>query len=178
MALHSNPLYKKVYPPAGIPGDAFYMPTETTAYHKSRELAMNGQDIFSRCGIDPETLKAYAQQLLDVSNGTKSKDTLRSDCGVIATNILLRLQNPVDELCAIRMGAIALIHEDEDPNTCTAAWIKRKTDMALANPDMFTFFLHTGIAFTPEYNNLLRGLEAEEYLTKRAETLKLLVPIQ
>lgn len=175
MALHSNPLYKEVFRHGT---DVFYMPVETTAYHKSRELAMNGQDIFSRCGIDPETLRTYMQQLLDVANGNKAKDTLRSDAAVIASNILLRLKSPVDELCAIRMGAIALIHEDEDPNTCTQAWIKHKTELAQQHPDMFTFFLHTGIAFTPEYNSLLRGLEAEEYLTKRAEALSLLVPTQ
>ncbi len=155
----------------------FYKPIDITSYHKSRELAMAAQDQFSRSGIDPDTLQAFAQQLLDEANNTAQKDRLRSNVSVIATNLLLRLRNPVDELCAIRMGAIAMIHADEYPDVCNYAWLKRKMDLAQQHPDVYAFFLQMGLAFTPEYGNLLRGLTAEEYLTNREQQLKLAVPI-
>jgi hypothetical protein len=158
-------------------GHRFYMPTETTAYHKSRELAMAGQDTFSRAGIDPETLREFAQLLLDKANKVTNDATLRTDVGVVATNLLLRLREPIDELCAIRMGAIACIHEDEDPDKCTQSWIQRKIQLAKEHPAIFDFFLQMGIAFTPEYVNLLRGLEAEEYLLRRNRQIELLTPI-
>jgi hypothetical protein len=158
-------------------GHKFYIPNDTTAYHKSRELAMNGQDMFSRSGITPELLEQFAQLLLDEANAQNAKDKLRSNVAVIATNILLRLKDPIDEHCAIRMGAIALVHHDEDPDRCDRAWIKKKMDIAAQHPDIYSFFLHTGIAFTPEYSNLLRGLEAEDYLESRAQKLKNCQPI-
>lgn len=156
---------------------SFYKPKETTNYHKSRELAMSGQDQFSRSGISPDVLQAFAQELLDHSNKPATKDTFRSTVAVIATNILLRLRNPVDELCAIRMGAIAMIHADEDPDKCTQGWIKRKMELAHENPNIFDFFLQMGIAFTPEYGSLLRTITAEDYLTNRNQQLQLVQPI-
>jgi len=157
-------------------GHRFYVPSETIGYSKWRELAMTGQDMFSRAGIDPDTLRAFAQQLLEKCNETKGPATLRSDVAVIATNILIRLKNPVDELCAVRMGAIALIHEDEDPMKVSQAWIKKKMDLAQEHPPIFDFFLQTGVALTPEYSSLLRGLTAEDYLTNRAQLLQQTTP--
>lgn len=158
-------------------GHRFYVPIETIGYSKWRELAMTGQDMFSRSGIDPDTLQAFAKQLLDKCNDGKGHATLRSDVAVIATNILVRLRNPIDELCAIRMGAIALIHEDEDPIKVSQAWIRKKMDIAQEHPTIFDFFLQTGVALTPEYSSLLRGLTAEDYLMNRAQLLQQTTPI-
>lgn len=172
--LHDNADYKLVLSHAG---HDFFMPTDTTTYSKWRELAMSGQDAFSRAGISEDVLKQFAQQLLDKCNKQPNDTTLRSDTAVIATNILLRLREPVDELCAVRMGAIACIHADEDPVQCTRSWIAKKMELAKEHPAIFDFFLHMGIGFTPLYGSLLRGLTAEEYLTNRNEQLSKVVSI-
>lgn len=153
-------------------GTKFYCPSQVTSYHKSRELAMQAQERFSRCGIDKDTLESFAKQLLEASNKVLAKDTFRSDVAVIANNLIARMKEPVDELCAVRMGAIACFIDGEDPNKVIYAWTEKKMQLALTHPDIYDFFLHMGIAFTPEYAQVLRTLEAEEYFLKRQEMLK------
>jgi len=157
-------------------GVKFYEPIEITSYHKSRELAMQAQDIFSRCGIDPDTLKVFAEQMIHSANKELTSTNFRSDMAVIGNNILARLKSPVDELCAIRMGAISVFLEDEDPNKVVRSYTEKKMRMAEEEPDVFDFFLQRGIAFTPEYVQHFRTLEAEDYFEKRAQMLNTLTP--
>ncbi len=152
----------------------FWIPSETTSYHKGREMAMQACDTYSRCGISREVLSSFAETMIEFANKQLNVDTLRTDLGVIANNIKYRLNNIVDEQCALRMGAIACFIDGEDPNQVSEAWTQKKLAYAANNPDVHAFFLDMGIAFTPEYVNLLRGLTAEDYLKERAIMLDML----
>ncbi len=155
--------------------NVFYMPAEFTSYHKSREVAMRAQDMYSRCGISREVLTSFADVLTDLVN-KESKDVLRSEVAVLAANLKFRMSSPVDELCCIRMGAIACFVDGEDPTKVTESFTAMKLRIAQSNPDVYAFFLNTGIAFTPEYVELLRGLTAEEYLAMRNLTISAMMP--
>lgn len=144
-----------------------YMPAEISAYHKSRELAMQVQDSYSRCGVSRDVLASLTDKLLELANKQNNTDTLKTDIGVIANNLRYRMSNIVDEQCIIRMAAIACFIEGEDPNSVSEAWTNRKVKLSEGNPGLYSFFLDTGVAFTPEYNALLRGLQAGEYLANR-----------
>lgn len=148
-------------------GIVFYEPNEITGYHKSRELAMQAQDQYSRCGISKEVLKSFADKLLEFANKQLNTDTLRTDIGLIANNLLARMKSPIDELCAIRMGAISCFLEDEDPNTVTEVCTMHKMRLADKHPDIYAFFLNRGIGFTPEYNNQWRTFQAQDYFQQR-----------
>lgn len=168
--LENNPLYKQCYNDNGI---TLYMPDTLTSYHKSREIAMQAQERYSKGGISKEVLQAMATKAIELCNkGTL--DNIRTDMAIIWGNIQARMADPVDELCAIRMGAIATFMENEDPDKVEMAWTNKKLRLAEQYPDLYAFFLNTGIAFTPEYSSLLRGLNVEDYLNNRAEMLKYL----
>lgn len=148
-------------------GVCFYMPSEVTGYHKGREMAMQVQDTYSRCGISREVLQSFIDTITEFANKTLNVDTLRTDLGVIAANLKYRMSHIVDEQCALRMGAMACFIEGEDPHKVVEAWTVKKLNLAQQHPDIYAFFLNMGVAFTPEYNNLLRFLEAQEYLKER-----------
>lgn len=169
MTFKDNPNYEIAFESKEL---VLYMPVDKSQYHKSRELAMIAQEKYSNAGISKEVLQAFANDLIDRCNKSMSRDTLRTDVAVIANNLLARTQNPIDELCAIRMGAIACFLEGEEPDTVSHAWTEKKMRLADQYPDVYAFFLDTGVAFTPQYAALLRTLTAEDYLTQRAQTLK------
>lgn len=159
------------YIPHDIGGHVFYTPSETTSYHKSREMAMQAQDIFSRCGISREVLQSFVKELLERANGSPVA-SLRTDVGVIANNLQYRLNNISDSECALKMGAIACFIEGENPDTVHEAWTQKKIALARSNTDVFDFFFHLGVACTPEYATHLRGLMIRGYLETREETLR------
>lgn len=169
MNFHGNALFREVYK------DDFatlYMPVDITAYHKSREVAMQAQERYANSGISKEILTVMCSKAIEMCNKQTSLDTLRTDMAILWNNILARTANPVDELCAIRMGAIACFLEGEDPDSVEMAWTEQKMRLAMEHPNIYAFFLNMGIAFTPEYSNLLRGLKVEDYLSSRAEMLQ------
>lgn len=177
MSLQNNPNFTEIFVDTRF-GKKYYMPVQITEYHKSRELAMAAQERFAQCGISKEFLQIMAEKMIDAVNNVDNKSTLRTDVAVIANNILARLKEPVDEHCAVRMGAIAAIWEDEDPNKVDYPIIERKMQMAKENPDLYAFFLNTGVAFLPEYVQVLRTLTAEEYFLSRKIMLNGLTPTQ
>lgn len=155
--------------------NVFYMPSELTNYHKSREIAMRAQDMYSRCGISREVLTSFADTMLELVNN-EGKDRIRSEVAVLAANLKFRMSSPVDELCCLRMGAIACFIEGEDPEKVAESWTAQKMRMAEKNPDIYAFFLNTGIGFSPEYQELLRSLTAEEYFQTRKQMLSGMMP--
>ncbi len=167
--LSDNPLFKVAFQNNSV---TLYMPVDVTSYHKSREVAMQAQERYSKAGVSKEVLEQMCARAIEMCNKTTSMDTLRTDMGVLWNNILARMNDPVDELCAIRMGAIACFLDDEDPDKVEISWTDRKVRLAFEYPDLYTFFLDTGISFTPTYSNLLRGLNVEDYLSNRKEMLK------
>ncbi len=165
MHFADNPLYKVAY--THETGLVFYVPAATTEYHKSREMAMQVQDTYARCGISPATLTVFIDTLIQFANKQLNTDTLRTDIGTIANNMKYRMSNIVDEQCAIRMGALAVFIDGEEPDKVIEAWTAKKVRLAMEHPDLYSFFLHMGIAFTPTYSETLRSLVAEEYLMER-----------
>lgn len=167
--LSSNSLYKVAFQNASI---TLYMPIDLTSYHKSREVAMQAQERYSKAGVSKEVLSDICSRAIEMCNKTTYVDTLRTDMGVLWNNLLARMNDPVDEYCCLRMGAIACFLEDEDPDKVEMAWTEKKIRLAFEHPDLYAFFLDTGISFTPVYNSLLRGLSVEDYLNNRKEMLK------
>jgi len=176
MTYKDNPDFVAVYTHEPT-GTIFYSPTEIYGYHKSREMAMQEQDTYSRCGISKEVLQSFTDTLLSHANKQLNSDTLRTDIGVIANNIKYRMTTIVDQQCAIRMGALACMVEGEPHDRVVDAWTQKKVRMANEHPDIYDFFLHLGIAFTPEYAAALRGLTAREYFQQRDQILSGLTAI-
>jgi len=176
MTYKDNPDFVAVYThePTGI---TFYTPNEIFGYHKSRELAMQIQDTYSRCGISKEVLQSFTDTMLQHANKQLNADTLRTDIGVIANNIKYRMTTIVDQHCAIRMGALACLMDGEPHDKVIEAWTEKKIRIANEQPDVYDFFLHMGIAFTPEYAEALRGLTAREYFQQRDQVLNGLTAI-
>lgn len=145
-------------------------------YHLSRYIAAGAQNIYSASGCTKEYLDAITNKMIEVCNGSNTT-TAKTDLALLANNIRVRLKYPIDEDCAIRMGAIYAIMEGEDPDTCDANVVKVKMDMCLTDRDMYAFFLNMGYQSTPEWNGLLPDLEAmEDYLKTRNELLKATTP--
>jgi hypothetical protein len=167
--LRDNPLYKLAFENDTV---RLYVPEDLTNYHKSREVAMSAQERYSNGGISKDLLQALAADALERCNKQLDTNTLRTDMAVLWNNILARTKEPVDDDCAVRMGAIACFLEDENPNKVEDAWTRKKLMLAKEYPDVYAFFLNMGIAFTPAYNSLLRGLNVQDYLNKREEMLK------
>lgn len=170
----NNPDYVECYNHEGI---IFYQPTELYGYHKSREMAMQVQDRYSQCGITKELLGKFADTMLDFANKQNNTDTLKTDIGVLANNLKYRMSNQLDEMCALRMGALAVFMEGENPDEVKEFWTNQKLELARTNEKVYDFFLSTGIAFTPEYNNLYRTLQAKDYFSEREMSLRGLTPV-
>lgn len=152
-------------------GIKFYTPSDTTQYHKSREMAMMAQDQYSRCGIGPEVMQSMITKMLELANKQLNTDTLRTDLGTIANNLKFRMHNIVDEECLLRMAAYGLFINGEDPNSVNEGYTRKKLEYCAQFPDVRDFFLHMGVALTPTYEALLRGLVVEEFLTQRRQIL-------
>lgn len=60
----------------------------------------------------------------------------------------------------------------EDPNKYDAFFTNVKFDLAMSNPDAYTFFLSWGIANTPKYREHLDILTSMDYFNKRKEALR------
>lgn len=160
--------FKQVYQDPDI---TLYMPVDITSFHKSREMAMQAQERYSNAGISKENLKALADSAIEQLNNELNKDKLRTNMTVLWNNILARMQFPVDEHCAVRMGAIATLMPDEPEHYMNDNYTAHKMRLALQNPNLYAFFLNMGVAFTPEYTAVLRTLSVEEYLMKRNSLL-------
>lgn len=173
MTFLNNPDYVECYNHDGI---IFYQPTELYGYHKSREMAMQVQDRYSQCGITKEMLTKFADLMLEFANKQNNTETLKTDIGLIANNLKYRMTNVVDEQCALRMGALSLFVEGENPDEVKEFWTAKKLQLANDNEKVYDFFLHMGIAFTPEYNSLWRTLQTKDYFSERQMTLHGLMP--
>lgn len=166
--LKDNPQYKIAFESEKV---TLYMPVDLSDYHKSREVAMQAQERYSKGGISLEVLQATCNDALERINKQNSTDKLRTDMTVLWSNLLARTKEPVDELCAIRMGAMACFCEDEDPDKVLPAFTDHKLRLAKEDPNLYAFFLDMGIAFTPSYSSLLRSLNMQDYLIAREQML-------
>lgn len=161
MNFEGNILYKEVFRSDNI---VLYAPVED--YHISRYIAANAQNIYSSCGITRELLSSFLDEFIRQANDEKIKQ-LRTNIGVLANNLKYRLQYPVDEECAIRMGAIYTFMQGEDPNTVVNAFTEAKVNAARQDPALYAFFLNEGIKLTPSWTGFDSPLTDTEYLMKR-----------
>lgn len=175
--LSNDPNYKLVFH-SDIHNVDFYMAEK---YHLSRYIAAGSQNIYSASGCTKEYLDLITNKMIEICNGNNTT-TAKTDMALLANNIRTRLAYPIDEDCAIRMGAIYAIMDGEDPDKCESFWVNKKMVMCKgdantpADPDMYTFFLNMGYQSTPEWNGLLPHLEAmEDYLTQRNELLQTMI---
>ena len=166
--LSANPAYKVAFSHDGI---NLYIPVEVTSYHKSREVAAMAQQIYSESGATPQVIKSIAEEALRICNTAQEKQ-VRTDVGTLMNNLLYRLKYPVDEDCAIRMGAILCFMEDEDPNKTEDFWTQKKIELAHKSPEAYAFFLTMGINNTPAYNNRLDISIDTDYFNNRREILR------
>ncbi len=170
MTFADNPAYKPVVTAAD--GTVYYMPEDVTSYHLSRRVAAGAQDIFSASGATKELLGALVKQMLEMCNSDKPAATFRTDIGTLCNNLLYRMQYPVDEHCAIRMGSIYVFAEGEDPDKLEDFWTQRKTAHALNDPVLYSFFLTLGIELTPSWADLKDTLTDTAFLQSRRDALQ------
>lgn len=171
--LKDNPSYKVVFR-SEVHGIDFYAPVETAEYHMSRYVAAGAQNIFSASGATKDFLEKVIDKMLDICNNERSKDTIRTDIGTLCNNMKARMKYPVDEDCAIRMGAIYSIMEGENPDEVKATYTERKVKLAHEDPDLYAFFLGIGISSTPSWKDYGINSLTMEYFQNRKDMLRLL----
>src|SRR5690606_1498497 len=143
-----------------VHGVKFYTPANDTDYHLSRYVAAGAQNIYSSAGATREVLEAIADNMLQIVNADGNRTpSIKTDIGVLANNIKYRLKYPVDEDCAIRMGAIYCFMDGENPDEMHDLYTRKKMDYAKgsadgkipADPELYSFFLTLGVQSTPAW---------------------------
>lgn len=172
----NNPEYKVAH--TCPDGTNIYIPVDmATGYHISRKIAAEAQNIYASGGADRKVLEGIMNEILDRVNSDKYRvDRVKSDVAVLANNILYRLKYPLDQDCAIRMGAIYTFLDGEDPKVVSTMWTEKKVELARKFPDTYTFFLTIGIELIPSYKESLTFLEDRDYFRKRTEIIRSLTP--
>lgn len=162
-----------------------YVPATDTDYHMSRYLAAGAQNIYSSSGATRDVLSAIADRVLSICNADKKQaDTWRSDISTLMNNVKYRLQYPIDEDCAIRMGAIYCFMEEENPDEMHDVYTRKKIAMAKgdpingipADPELYAFFLNLGVKSTQSWKEYETLLEDTDYFLNRQETLSSMTP--
>lgn len=179
--LKNNPDFKEVFT---IDKYSFYAPTQVTRYHKSRELEANNQIIFASSGATKDVLLAHLNEIINICNAPTAIATTRTDIAAICNALIYRTSKPVDEKCAIRLGALLTFLEYEEdgvlqsepPNEVKPYWLDKKMQLALQYPDLYTFFLSMGIVHIPQYNELSDTLNNVDYFITRREGIQSLLP--
>ena len=184
--LANNPAYQVAFKSSVHEGLILYTPLETADYHVSRYIAAGAQEIYSSCGATKElTGKMYEamKQICDEAHRDKNLQGYM-ELNTLLDNLLYRHQYPVDELCALRMGALLTFLGDENPDTVMEGYTRRKIAFALgdpitglnSDPELYAFFLSLGVVHTPAYTNLLTTLVDSDYLERRTIALQGLLP--
>lgn len=178
--LKDNPDYEIAFE-SKVHGIKLYVPKEmANGYHMSRYVAAGAQNIFSSSGATKDYLDALTNSMLDICNNEKNNNRLRSDIITLVQNIRVRLRYPVDEDCAIRMGAIYTMLEDENPEEIKDFWTQRKIDYAKGNeaqgikpdPNLYAFFLSMGYGLTPSWKEQLTDSDMTTYFRRRNDNLQ------
>lgn len=182
--LANTPGYKEVFH-STVHNVRLYMPEDVAnGYHMSRYVAAGAQNIYASGGATKELLGAMMDKMLELCNDEKNIKTLRTDVATLANNIKYRLRYPVDEDCALRMGAIYTFAEGEDPDATEDFWTVKKVTWAKGDatqniapdPELYSFFLSIGIPFTPAWKELSGTLTDSTYFRNRKDNLEALTP--
>lgn len=179
-----NPAYREVFH-STVHNVKLYMPQDAAnGYHMSRYVAAGAQNIYAAGGATKELLGIMMDKMLELCNDEKSVKTLRTDIATLANNIKYRLRYPVDEDCALRMGAIYVFADGEDPDNTEDYWTSRKVAWAKGDasqniapdPELYAFFLSIGITSTPAWKELSDTLTDSNYFKTRTDNLNGLQP--
>lgn len=157
----------------------FYAPAENKDYHMSRYAAAGGQNVYAAAGITKELLSELLDKMLEMANNSKIND-LRTNIGVICNNLKQRIKYPVDEDCALRMGAILCIAQNEPHDRADYIWMMNKVKMAKGDirdkinpdPDLYAFFLTMGVEHMPAWKEYDKAIINTEYFRERMESLR------
>lgn len=163
-----------------VNGIRIYTMLDAKHYHTSRIVQWHSQNIYATAGADKSIIQSIADEMIKLCNSDKPVSSFRTDIGLLAQNLKYRTQYPVDELCALRIGAILSFMEteteSEDPDRCLHFWIDKKVKLAQENPDLYTFFLSWGVANQPEYNGAIGTSQDLDYLITRRQILATMIP--
>ncbi len=182
--LANDPKYKEAFH-SKVHNIKFYIPEDAAnGYHMSRYVAAGAQNIYSSGGATKQLLGAMMDKMLELCNDEKSTKLLRTDIATLANNIKYRLKYPVDEDCALRMGAIYCFAEGENPDATEDYWTAKKVAWAKGDatqnikpdPELYSFFLSLGIAATPAWKELSSTLTDTNYFKNRTDQLNALMP--
>lgn len=170
--LANNPAYQLQHEANGL---KVYIPTNIMeGYHTSRYIEANNQIIYADAGATAQTLEYAMDEIIKRAND-RQWESARTDIAGIAQSIKYRLKYPVDNLCAIRMGAILCFAEEngveEDPDTCLSFWLEKKMTYAMKYPEWYSFFLTWGVSNLEQYRNRLDTLSGLDYFQKRKEAI-------
>lgn len=179
-----NPEYTREY----VSGKySIYIPTNiATGYHERRKIEATVQAIYSNAGATRDVLEHLTSKMLEIIN--EGGKTAMSDVAVLLNNIQYRLKYPIDQHCAVRMGAIlsfleiedaeGLVISHEDANNPQSHWLSKKLELADSDPDMYTFFFTWGFANTEAYRQQPDILTDMTYFRTRQEAIaKIMMPI-
>lgn len=182
--LAANPACKEVFH-SKVHNIKLYMPQDAAnGYHMSRYVAAGAQNIYAAGGATKDLLNAMMDKMLELCNDEKNLKSLRTDVATLANNIKYRLRYPVDEDCALRMGAIYTFAEGENPEAAEDYWTTRKVAWAKGDaaqnippdPELYSFFLSIGIVSTPAWKELSDTLTDSNYFKTRTDNLNGLQP--
>ena len=163
-------------------GYKFYTHNSVEDYHLTRKLEAERHMIYANAGATRDLIRAICKEIIDRANQDNFR-TARTDIAVLANNLLYRTSKPVDEHCAMHMGAIMTIIEsetaEEDVDSSGSEWLTIKEELAMNDPAIYSFFLATGIALIPEYRQLAGTSPIQEYFqSRRQELAALTLPTQ
>lgn len=179
-----NPAYREVFH-SKVHDVRLYMPEDpANGYHMSRYVAAGAQNIYAAGGATKDLLGSMMDKMLELCNDEKNVKTLRTDVATLANNIKYRLRYPVDEDCALRMGAIYTLAEGEDAEQTEDFWTARKVAWAKGDaaqnippdPELYAFFLSIGITSTPAWKEQSDILSDSNYFRTRTDNLNALQP--
>jgi hypothetical protein len=117
-------------------------------------------------------LNEIADAILQRCNLQSKLETRITDIGVLANEIKYRTKYPVDEHCAIRIGAVLSFIDGEDPDKYDVFWTRKKEELAMNNPEAYSFFLSWGISNTEPYRKQFDTSISLDYFRNRQEALR------
>lgn len=182
--LKDNPEYKIAFH-SEVHNIDIYMPMDlANGYHTTRHVSGNALTLFAASGATKELQGHFYEEIKKICNEAHSTRDIEGymKINTLMDNLLYRHQYPIDEDCAIRVGANYCFIEGEDPNQVQDFWLHRKINLAKgtnetpADPDLYAFFLLMGVQFTPNYQEQLNLLDDSAYFQNRTEMLRTLWP--
>lgn len=148
----------------------FYEPTTDSQYHVSRYVAAGAQNIYSMAGLTPALIDKI---LMEMEKAVNTNNL--ADVAVWINNLKYRLKYPSDEDAILRMAALFIFLEGEDPDKTEPHWTERKLELIKEDAEAYTFFMKAGIAHSTAYADL-PGIASPAYFQNRREELNALTP--